>query len=383
MGSVTSLEVRDLAKSFGPQPVLAGIDLSVPAGSLTAILGPSGSGKTTLLRIVAGFERADRGTVELGGQLVEGPGVQVPAEQRHIGYVPQEGNLFPHLNVARNVAFGLPRAERRGAKVGELLEMVGLAGLGGRYPHELSGGQQQRVALARALAIAPRVVLLDEPFSSLDAGLRASVRHDVHRVLREAGTTALLVTHDQDEALSLADLVAVIRQGRIDQVDTPERLYRRPQDPAVARFVGEANLLAGQRGPEGVTTALGRHPLTSAPPSGPADAPVLVLVRPEQLELAADPPAGATAGRVEEVEFYGHDAVVRVRPEADCGTPLLEARTTDGRLWPLGTRVALHVRGAVRAFPADPVSGGAAPVGAVVGVPGAPEAGAAAPTPEH
>ena len=182
------LEVTGVMKSFGNQLVLDGIDLAVPAGSLTAVLGPSGSGKTTLLRIIAGFDRADAGTVGLGGRVVDGPGSFVASEERHIGYVPQEGSLFPHLTVEKNVAFGLPRPLRRGPKVPGLLEMVGLTGLGRRYPHQLSGGQQQRVALARALAIEPQVVLLDEPFSSLDAALRASVRHDVQQVLRAAGT---------------------------------------------------------------------------------------------------------------------------------------------------------------------------------------------------
>jgi len=173
----------------------------VPAGSLTAILGPSGSGKTTLLRVLAGFERADGGTVRIGSMVVDGPNSQVPPEKRRIGYVPQEGSLFPHLTVTDNVGFGLPPRQRRGPRTSELLETVGLAGLGKRYPHQLSGGQQQRVALARALAIEPAVVLLDEPFASLDTHLRASVRADVQRIFRALGTTAVLVTHDQSEAL--------------------------------------------------------------------------------------------------------------------------------------------------------------------------------------
>jgi iron(III) transport system ATP-binding protein len=228
--------VTGLDKAFGAQPVLAGLDLEVPAGSLTAILGPSGSGKTTLLRLLAGFERADAGTIGIGGVLVDGPGVHLPPERRRIGYVPQEGSLFPHLTVAGNVGFGLPARQhgarqRRGGKVEALLETVGLAGFGRRYPHQLSGGQQQRVALARALAIEPAVVLLDEPFASLDAHLRASVRADVQEIFRRAGTTAVLVTHDQDEALSVADRVAALRDGRIAQCAPPEDLYRRPADP--------------------------------------------------------------------------------------------------------------------------------------------------------
>src|SRR5450755_4938467 len=183
---VTELTVTGLTKAFGSHPVLTGLDLTIPPGSLTAILGPSGSGKTTLLRILAGFDQADAGSVTIGGTTVDGPGVHVPPERRRIGYVPQEGSLFPHLTVAANVGFGLPRPQRRGPLIAELLEAVGLSGLGPRYPHQLSGGQQQRVALARALAIRPKIVLLDEPFASLDAHLRASIRADVQRIFRAA-----------------------------------------------------------------------------------------------------------------------------------------------------------------------------------------------------
>src|SRR5580658_8988797 len=212
------MRVTGLHKAFGTHPVLTGVDLEVPEGTLTAILGPSGSGKTTLLRLLAGFDRADRGEIVIGGTVVDDDRTHVPPERRCIGYVPQEGSLFPHLTVAANVAFGLPAKQRRAGKPDTLLAAVGLDGLGKRYPHQLSGGQQQRVALARALAIEPAVVLLDEPFASLDAHLRASVRADVHHVLRQAGTTSILVTHDQDEALSMADRVAVLRHGVIAQL---------------------------------------------------------------------------------------------------------------------------------------------------------------------
>ncbi len=222
------LSVAGLHKAFGAHPVLTGLDLDVPAGSLTAILGPSGSGKTTLLRLLAGFERADAGSIMIGDRTVDGPGVHVPPERRQIGYVPQEGGLFPHLSVAANVGFGLPARQRRGPRTEELLAAVGLAGMGNRYPHQLSGGQQQRVALARALAIRPEIVLLDEPFASLDAHLRASVRADVQQICQTAGTTAILVTHDQDEALSMADRIAVLRDGRIVQYAAPQDLYSRP-----------------------------------------------------------------------------------------------------------------------------------------------------------
>jgi iron(III) transport system ATP-binding protein len=342
--------VAGLHKAFGSHPVLAGLDLAVPAGAFTAILGPSGSGKTTLLRLLAGFERADAGSITIGDRVVDARGVHVPPEHRHVGYVPQEGALFPHLTVAGNVGFGLPARQRRGPRIGELLDLVGLAGMGGRYPHQLSGGQQQRVALARALAVEPEVVLLDEPFASLDAHMRASVRADVQRICRSAGTTAVLVTHDQDEALSTADRIAVLRDGSIVQYAAPQELYASPADPDLARFVGDANLLDGKlAGGTAVDTALGRLPLTpgsDALPSGP----LTVLVRPEQLELSPDASAEGLTGQVVACEYYGHDAVVRVQPDGDPDGPQLVVRTSGGPQLPAGSRVAVTARGPVRAW---------------------------------
>jgi iron(III) transport system ATP-binding protein len=355
------LAITGLYKAFGAHPVLTGVDLDVPAGAFTAILGPSGSGKTTLLRLLAGFEQADAGTIEIGDRMVDGPGAHVPPERRHIGYVPQEGALFPHLTVAANVGFGLPAGERRGPRTGELLEAVGLAGLGQRYPHQLSGGQQQRVALARALAIRPEVVLLDEPFASLDAHMRASVRADVQRICAQAGTTAILVTHDQDEALSMADRIAVLRDGRIVQYAAPADLYTRPADPALARFVGDANLVDGQLTGAGrpgfVDTVLGRLPVEpSSPAATAAPGPVTVLIRPEQLEITAGrPEAGAgeqdgLTGHVVACEYYGHDAVVRVRPDGDAGVQAVIVRTSGGPQLPAGSPVFVRARGPVIAW---------------------------------
>jgi iron(III) transport system ATP-binding protein len=413
---VTQLAVTGLHKAFGDHPVLTGLDLEVPAGSLTAILGPSGSGKTTLLRVLAGFERADAGTVTIGGRAVDGPAasgrsVHVPPERRRIGYVPQEGSLFPHLTVAANVGFGLPGRRRRGSAVSELLAAVGLAGLGGRYPHQLSGGQQQRVALARALAIRPHVVLLDEPFASLDAHLRASVRADVLALLARTGTTAVLVTHDQDEALSTADLVAVLRDGRIAQCAAPQELYSRPADANIARFIGDANLIEGVLDDGTVDTILGRLrvetrapaaagtgvpsaaagtgvpsaaagtgvpsaaagtgvPSAAAKPavaaaSTPASGRATVLVRPEQVELVADPTGGPTVagdrpgqpagaeltGHVVAYGYHGHDAVVEVRPEHGDDAPTIIVRTLGGPQLPHGSPVRLRARGPVLAWP--------------------------------
>jgi iron(III) transport system ATP-binding protein len=326
------LSVTGLHKAFGLHPVLTGLDLEVPAGSFTAILGPSGSGKTTLLRLLAGFERADAGAIAIGDRIVDGPGSgYVPPERRKIGYVPQEGALFPHLSIAANVGFGLPARERRGPRTAELLDAVGLAGTGGRYPHQLSGGQQQRVALARALAIRPEIVLLDEPFASLDAHLRASVRADVQQICRNAGTTAILVTHDQDEALSMADRIAVLRDGKIVQYAAPQDLYARPADPALARFVGDANLLDGLlTDGKTVETILGPLALAQAGSLSPGSGPVTV--------------------RVVSCEYYGHDAVVRVQPEGEPAGPQVIVRTAGGPQLAAGTAVIVRARGPVLAW---------------------------------
>ncbi len=309
---MTDVQITGVSKSYGPHaPVLRGLDLTVPAGALAALLGPSGCGKTTLLRIVAGFLRADAGTVTVGGRTLAAPGVHLPPERRRIGIVPQEGALFPHLSVAHNVGFGLTgldRAERR-SRTEEMLELVGL------------GGQQQRIALARALAPEPALVLLDEPFNALDSALRTGVRADVRAALRATGATALLVTHDQQEALSTADVVAVVRDGRVAQCDTPQEVYRRPADTWVARFVGDAVLIPGTADHGTATTALGRLPL-AAPPVGPGQG--TVLLRPEQLRLTET--AQAAQGTVTDVTFYGHDAMVTV--------------SVDGLENPVGIRVA-------------------------------------------
>jgi iron(III) transport system ATP-binding protein len=244
----------------------------------------------------------------------------------------------------------------------ELLDMVGLSGLHRRYPHELSGGQQQRVALARALATDPEIVLLDEPFSSLDATLRASVRSEVHDVLRQAGTTSILVTHDQDEALSMADQVAVLRHGVIAQLDTPAGIYQRPLDPALARFLGEANVLHVQvehvhGGPTTVATPFGSLAVEGWP-SDEAPGPAHVLIRPEQLVIG-DPASSALPATVESYEYYGHDAVVRVHPQAD-GLPDLIVRVTGGTPLVTGSRVGLTVTGSVVAWPLGQAPSGAA-----------------------
>jgi iron(III) transport system ATP-binding protein len=367
---MTQLVVSGVTKAYGGRRVLDGVDLEVPEGSLTAILGPSGSGKTTLLRVIAGFEPVDSGIVRLGDRVVDGTGAYVPPENRRIGYVPQEGSLFPHLSVAANIGFGIPRRERREA-VADLLDAVGMTGLGHRYPHQLSGGQQQRVALARALAVKPGIVLLDEPFGSLDAGLRATIRADVRRLLAAAGATAILVTHDQDEALSTADQVAVLRDGMIVQSAAPDELYNRPADPEVAQFIGEANLIDGILADGSVDTVLGPLQVRADARCGLDSGPVTVLVRPEQIEIGERNGRGGLAGRIVSLGYHGHDAVVHVDPEqqpgtgqpstgqpgtgqpgtGQPGTGAIIVRTLGGCGLPTGSPVTLRARGPVPAWP--------------------------------
>lgn len=327
---MSRLSISDVQASYGGPPVLRGIDLDVPAGAIAAILGPSGCGKTTLLRVVAGFEHPRAGAIVLGDRVImriggSEPNTFVPPEKRRIGIVPQEGALFPHLSVWGNVAFGLPRSGRsrrqRAAEVAELLDLVGLSDLDDRMPDELSGGQQQRVALARALAPAPELILLDEPFNALDAGLRASVRADVRVALRAANVTTVLVTHDQEEALSSADLVAVMRAGRIVQMGSPAEIYRTPRTLSVATFVGAATVLPAVADGAYARTELGPLPLlTQASGSGQ------VVVRPEQLRIEAPGERAGGSGcwraRIIDVEFYGHDAKVSVEVNGDAGVRL-------------------------------------------------------------
>jgi iron(III) transport system ATP-binding protein len=355
-----ALSVSGLYKSYSQTPVLRGVTLSVSPGSLTAILGASGAGKTTLLRVVAGFEPADSGTIELLGMVVDGgrPRRRIPPERRHIGFVPQDGALFPHLTVHGNVAFGLPRSARRGPAVDELLELVGLSPFAGRYPHELSGGQQQRVAIARALAPRPRLVLLDEPFAALDASLRAAVRADVLGALRAVGTTAVLVTHDQDEALSVADYVAVLRDGVITQEGPPREVYSAPVDPWTAGFLGTANILPGtMAAPDGVRTVLGRHELRHPGQLPDAAREVSVLIRPEQIALRPVPATSAVltgsaalTGKVVETRYHGHDELIVV-DVAEAGP--LQVRALGGEQAAPGDEVAIEVSGPVTAWPAQ------------------------------
>jgi len=351
---MAELSCQDVGKAYGARTVLRDVDLFVPEGTLTAILGASGSGKTTLLRVIMGFIETDAGTVTVGGLVVADARVHVPSHKRAIGYVAQEGALFPHLRAGENVGFGLPRSERRrSVRVAEVLELVGLGeSYVGRRVQELSGGEQRRVALARALAPRPRLVLLDEPFSGLDAGLRVETREAVLRALAQAGTTALLVTHDQAEALSMGREVAVLREGRLVQRAAPATLYREPVDAHVAGFVGEANLLAGNVAGDRVYCALGELPVRIPGGKGP----VQVMVRPEQIRMVRPREIGNGSSETVTADvlghtYYGPDTVATLRLEEHPET-LLKARTFDADAPAPGELVELHVVGPAIVFPA-------------------------------
>jgi len=344
-----ALSCVGLEKRFGDTIAVDGVDLEVPRGNLTSLLGPSGCGKTTMLRMIAGLVTPDAGRIDIDGRTVTGPDVSVPPERRNVGLVFQDYALFPHLSVGRNVAYGLadlPRRERR-KRVDEVLELVGLSGLAHRLPTALSGGQQQRVALARALAPSPDLILLDEPFSNLDAALRATVREEVRSILHAAEATAIFVTHDQEEALSLTDHVAVMHSGRLHQVADPQTLYTKPATRFVAEFVGEADALPGTRaGRYLVDTPIGRLP-TAAPVTSTA---VTVVIRPEALRLRPTT-EDAGSGTVIGISYFGHDQLVQV--QLDDGA-LLRARRGPQLDLQRHTRVTLTVDGPVVVFDADP-----------------------------
>jgi iron(III) transport system ATP-binding protein len=296
---MSRVAVEGVAKSYGDVRVLDSIDLHVDEAEVVVLLGPSGCGKTTLLRLVAGLDTVDRGQISLGERVVSADGIHVLPEQRGVGLVFQDGALFPHLTVGENVGFGLPRGQRRSSgRIDELLELVGLAGRAEDRPDELSGGQRQRVALARAMAPSPEVLLLDEPFSNLDAALRVQLRDEVARTVRGSATTSVFVTHDRAEAFALGDRVAVMSDGRIEQVGSPEDLYARPVSPWVGTFVGDGTLVDGDADGRVATTAIGRVSLSDARPPGR----VQVLVRPEQVVVSASP---SGAARVVSCEYRG------------------------------------------------------------------------------
>lgn len=341
VAETSHLAVANLTKRFGTIVAVDNVSLELEQGSFLALLGPSGCGKTTLLRTLAGFERPDSGTISLGGEVLEDGRRHLPPERRHIGLVFQEYALFPHMDVAANVGFGVRGRSNRKRKIDEMLDLVGLGGLGKRMPHELSGGQQQRVALARTLAAEPGLVLLDEPFSNLDPTLRARVREEVWTILKECGATAIVVTHDQEEAFSMPGVVGVMLEGRLHQVDTALRIYQDPANRAVAAFVGEANFFPGERRSGAVSWAFGSFACPG--PDGPVD----VMVRPEDLALDPNSPVTAT---VVESTFFGRDQVFTV--ETGEGARLRVRLLRGVELGP-GDQVGLAVIATPRVYPRD------------------------------
>ena len=365
-----AISVAGLTKRFGDVVAVRSAAFELPNGELLGVLGPSGCGKTTMLRLLAGFERPDDGLVQIAGRTVVGDGVWIPPERRRVGIVPQDFALFPHLTVGQNVAFGLDRRAastaasdvarwlRRAAlpaRAREMLELVGLADFAERYPHELSGGEAQRVALARALAPAPATVLLDEPFSNLDQNLRTSLRLQLREILRTAETAAVFVTHDREEALSLADRIAVMCNGAIEQLAAPLELYHRPASRFVATFVGNANILRGERSADGVDTPIGPLPISGAGLEAASDvalgAPLDILLRPEWISLHpghSGPPS--RQGRILTSEYYGHDQLVRVALTSGIE---LEARLHSAHYWRPDEPVSIQIEHPALAFPPE------------------------------
>jgi iron(III) transport system ATP-binding protein len=335
------LEIRNLSLSYGSQAVLTELNLEAEQGQLTAVLGASGAGKSTLLRLIAGFEAPTSGEIYIDSKLVSSATEVLAPEKRGVGIVPQDSALFSHLTVSQNIGFGLPKGSD--ARVKELLELVGLAGFANRKPASLSGGQTQRVALARALAPRPKLILLDEPFSALDAELRGRLREDVKAVLKAENASAILVTHDQEEALSLADKVAVMREGRVIQAGSPTEIYNEPADLGIATFLGDSILVNGKVENGKVSTDLGKLSALNSVADGQTG---VVAIRCENFYLQPNPAGDSEViGRV----FFGHDAVVEVQ------TPKVKIRArSNGPFAPeVGMRVTVWVRGAVNFYPSS------------------------------
>jgi iron(III) transport system ATP-binding protein len=342
--TTTLLEVNGIAKSFNGHTVLHDIDLRLQSGTTTAVVGASGCGKTTLLRLIAGFESPDAGTISIDGRQVASPESAVAPHRRGVGYVAQDGALFPHLTVGQNIAYGLRRASRDEVRtrVSELLETVSLdPSYASRRPHQLSGGQQQRVALARALARHPVLMLLDEPFSALDTGLRASTRKAVTGLLTAAGVTTLLVTHDQEEALSIADQVAVMRDGRFTQVGSPQQVYRHPTDRFTAEFLGDCISLPCTVTSGIADCALGRVPVQSTA----ADGPATLALRPEQLvaTVVSDSERLDGVGTVIATEFLGHDVLLTIDPAGETAPLIVRQHSLNPP--PIDAKVRIEVVG--------------------------------------
>ena len=346
---MTSLEVSHLSVSFGERTVISDLSFALQAGEIASLLGPSGCGKTTLLRAIAGLLQPREGTIRLGTQLVGLSSVVLPPHKRRTGYVPQQGALFPHLNVAQNIAFGLSKKEFSQAEItktiSEMLELIGMSGYENQMPTELSGGQQTRVALARALAIKPKMVLLDEPFSALDAELRNELRSEVVALLRAQGTTAILVTHDREEALVSSDKVVLMRDGKIAQYGSPEEVYESPVSPSVAVSTGDALVLSAHQAKDGSTSyALSS---LSAPTGAASTNNGYVVIRPEEISVSKSAAAGV-AGTLIQLDYYGHDAMLVVK--LSDSSEVIRARVAGPMDFAVGDLVKVEHRGPIRFF---------------------------------
>ena len=342
---MSSLEISHLKVSLGNRLILDDLSFSLAEGQIAALLGPSGCGKTTLLRSIAGLIQPSDGTIRFGKQLVSLSSLVMPSHKRKIGYVPQEGALFPHLSVADNIAFGLDRSVftkyqiRQTTK--EMLSLIGLQGYESRMPNQLSGGQQTRVALARALAIKPAIILLDEPFSALDEALRDDLRSDVINLLRASKTTAILVTHDREEALVSADVVALMRAGKIVQQGSPEAVYSKPISPAIAVSTGDALVLDAQRLADGSTSYLFNPAAVGASSESGQ-----IVIRPEEITLDRTISATSPKGRISKIDYYGHDAMVTVEVAGQS----IKVRIPGPFDFVVGEEVGVHHTGPVRFF---------------------------------
>ena len=342
---MSSLEISHLKVSLGSRLILDDLSFSLAEGQIAALLGPSGCGKTTLLRSIAGLIQPSDGTIRFGKQLVSLSSLVMPSHKRKIGYVPQEGALFPHLSVADNISFGLDRSvftkDQIRQTTKEMLNLIGLQGYESRMPNQLSGGQQTRVALARALAIKPAIVLLDEPFSALDEALRDDLRSDVINLLRASKTTAILVTHDREEALVSADVVALMRAGKIVQQGSPEAVYSKPISPAIAVSTGDALVLDAQRLADGSTSYLFNPAAVGASSESGQ-----IVIRPEEITLDRTISATSPKGRISKIDYYGHDAMVTVEVAGQS----IKVRIPGPFDFLVGEEVGVHHTGPVRFF---------------------------------
>lgn len=337
---MTALKIDGLTVTYANRPVLNELSLHVPSGAFATVLGPSGCGKTTLLRAIAGFISPFSGTIRFGDQLVSVSSIVVPPERRKVGYVAQEGALFPHLTVAQNIAFGITDNKVKSDLVAELLQLIGMSKFGKRMPNELSGGQQTRVALARALAPEPKVMLLDEPFSALDAALRDDLRAEVSELLKKRKTTTLMVTHDREEALVVADLVALMRSGQFVQTGTPTEVYHDPISPEVAISTGDVLLLNSTKDEAGkINSVLTPEKLGTEFVAGK------LVIRPEEIRIK--PVGSGIAASVIDLDYYGHDAVVHLEAAGE----RINVRISGDLTVQVGDQVGLEHVGPIRWFP--------------------------------